>query len=94
MHSSTNWIKPKRRYHMGVLRMEPTPPFRITGISRVPILSGSERDRRKVNDPPCVFPCGAINEDGNWLVTLGMNDCECAWLRIPHAELEKTLVVV
>lgn len=93
MHSSTYWVKPKRRYHMGAIRMDSKPPFRITGISRTPILSGSERDYRKQQDPPCVFPCGAIYENGHWLVTFGVNDCRCAWLRIPHAELEKTIYV-
>ena len=95
MHSSTNWVKPKRRYHMGALRMEPHPPFRVNGISRAPILSGSERDPRQVNHPPCVFPCGAIHQPQthDWLVTLGVNDCRCAWMRIPHRDLERSMYV-
>jgi len=41
--------------------------------------------------PLVVFPCGAILRNGEWLVTLGVNDCESAWIKIPHERLMETM---
>lgn len=86
-HSSVPWIKHKRRYNMGAYAFEAKPPFRITKMTSLPLLSGSRRDPWNEGKPLVVFPCGALLRDGEWLVTLGVNDLACGWIKIPHADL-------
>lgn len=86
-HSSVPWTKTKRRYNMGAYAFEANPPFRITKMTSLPLLSGSRRDPWGEGKPLVVFPCGALMRDGEWLVTLGVNDLACAWIKIPHADL-------
>lgn len=86
-HSSTPWTTKFRQYHMGAYAFEARPPFRLTRISTRPIISGSPNDRWAQGKPIVVFPCGAFLENNRWLVTLGLNDLDCAWINIPHDEL-------
>lgn len=88
-HSSTPWVQPQRRYHMGVYAFEASPPYRITRMSRSPILSGSQAEPRRFRGPLVVFPGGALLKNGVWTVVFGVNDEECGWINIPHAELER-----
>ncbi len=90
-HSSSKWVPPRRRYHMGAYAFEAKPPFKVTRISKKPILSGSEADRRNPGAPVVVFPCGSLLRNGEWLVVGGSNDCQCFWTRIPHEELLGTM---
>lgn len=80
-------IAPRRRYYLGAYAFEATPPFRVRLHTRTPLLAGSEEDPRDLGAPLCVFPCGALLDSSTWFVTLGVNDCACAWMRIPHCEL-------
>lgn len=77
------------RYHMGALVMEPYPPFNVLHVSKTPILSGDES-----GDPvvwhykhSVVFPLGAIEDDGGWLVSLGINDAHCAVIKLKEEDL-------
>lgn len=77
------------RYHIGALVMEPNPPFNVIHVSKTPILSGDES-----GDPmiwhwkqDVVFPLGAIEDDGGWLVSLGINDAHCAVLKLKESDL-------
>jgi len=91
-HSSLPWIGKKRQYHMGAYAFEARPPFRMTRITTRPIISGSTNDEWLPGKPPCVFPCGAIYRNKDWLVVGGSNDLSCFHIRIPHAELfERTV---
>lgn len=90
-HSSLPWIGHKRRYHMGAYCFEAKPPFKITRSSLLPILSGSRNDPWVQGLPLVVFPCGSLLRNGEWLVTLGVNDCESAWIKIPHERLMETM---
>lgn len=86
-HSSTPWTTDKRQYHMGAYRFESKPPFKITKITKEPLLTGSRFDRWYPGKPPCVFPCGALLRNGEWLITMGVNDIDCGWLKLPHDDL-------
>lgn len=92
-HSSVLMENKKRRYHMGAYSFEAKPPFRVTRITSNPILSGSKYDRWNDNKPPCVFPCGALFDDG-WFVTFGVNDLDCGWLKLSHDDLLKRMIDV
>jgi hypothetical protein len=94
-HSSTDWKEwnkqhpgdVKRRYHMGAYAFEARPPFRVTRVVDEPLLTGSQMDPWATGLPLVVFPGGAILRDGKWFVVMGVNDCACAWIEIPHNEL-------
>jgi len=90
-HSSTLWISPKRRYHMGAYAFEAKPPFRITRCTTKPILSGSQQDPWVEGLPLVVFPCGAVLQNDKWLVSMGVNDYCAAVIEIPHKELTSLL---
>ena len=89
-HSSTPWIGKYRRYHMGALAFQAKPPFAITRMSSLPILSGSKNDRWIEGLPLVVFPSGAVFDGKTWTVSMGVNDCESAYIQIPHDELVQT----
>ncbi|OLE10683.1 MAG: hypothetical protein AUG89_11510 [Acidobacteria bacterium 13_1_20CM_4_56_7] len=88
-HSSVGSGSGHRRYHMGAYCFEAKPPFRMKRYTPKPLLSGSRQDRWAHPKPFVVFPCGAILRGEQWLVSLGVNDLDCAWIKIPHEELVK-----
>lgn len=90
-HSSTQWTEKKRRYHMGAYTFEAKPPFRITRMTKKPILSGSREDPWQEGLPLVVFPCGAILERNNCVVSMGINDYTSAWIEIPVKEIVSKL---
>lgn len=92
-HSATHWYCEKRKYYIGALAFEANAPFHVHRMSCQPLLAGSERDFRQQHAPPCVFPGGALFRNGQWHVVLGVNDNACAWIRIPHADLERRCYV-
>lgn len=79
----------KRRYYMGAYAFEAKPPFAAKRITRKPLLIASEQDPFHRNLPAVVFPSGAILKNGEWTVSLGVNDCATAIIRIPHGDIEK-----
>jgi len=79
----------RKQYHMGAYAFEAKPPFRITRITSFPLLSGSKLDRSSTSKPWVVFPNGALLREGKWTVTMGVNDLDCAWVEIPHTDLER-----
>lgn len=77
------------RYYMGALVMEPHPPFNVLHVSKTPILSGDESGDPVVWHwkPDVCIPYGAIEDDGGWLVSLGINDAHCAVIRLKEEDL-------
>lgn len=80
-----------RRYYMGAYTFEAQPPFTMKRMTMEPLLVGSWQDRWAPNKPLVVFPCGSRLKHGNWLVTMGVNDLEAAWIEIPQLELDQLL---
>lgn len=75
-------------YSLGAMLMEATPPFRITKISSMPILTGNEAFyRSKFWKPKVVIPYGAVERDGGWDVGVGMNDAACGIAHIKPEHL-------
>lgn len=81
------------RYFVGAMICD---PFEATKISERPILRGSEVDaidaeeRREIfhHKQNVVFPGGAIEIDGGWLLSVGVNDCSCALVKITEKDLQ------
>jgi predicted GH43/DUF377 family glycosyl hydrolase len=86
-HSSVGTLHPKV-YYMGAYAFSANPPFYVTRITCQPLLSGNSRDNLIPGRSWVIFPCGALLQNGEWLVTLGVND-RAAWIKIPHSELVK-----
>lgn len=82
-------MPPRRRYYMGAYAFEAWPPFRPVMATALPLLTGSGKDPRELSAPHCVFPCGALLDGGTWTVSFGVNDCACAWIKIPHQEIRR-----
>jgi len=64
-------------YHLAALVMENKPPFRIIRISKHPIISGNELYTPDCSHwkPRVTIPYGAIEKNGGWEVSCGLNDC-------------------
>lgn len=88
--------KPNHRYFVGAYLMERQPPFKVLAVSRKPILYASEIDDFSPEQrttcfhfkPNVVFPGGATIRDGYWLLSLGVNDCECVIAKIRPGQLQ------
>jgi predicted GH43/DUF377 family glycosyl hydrolase len=83
-----------RRYYMGAYTFEAREPFAVKRMTREPLLVGSWQDRWFPKKPLVVFPCGSRLKNDTWLVTMGVNDLDCAWIEIPHADLDERLYPV
>jgi predicted GH43/DUF377 family glycosyl hydrolase len=78
------------RYFIGAMLMQPEPPFKALAISRKPILIASEvggdltlhHAKRSI-----VFPAGAIEHEGGWLLSIGINDSHSALVKIKPQNL-------
>jgi predicted GH43/DUF377 family glycosyl hydrolase len=83
------------RYFVGAALMENKPPFSVVKVSKRPILFGSEVDsiageeRRKIHHwkPSVVFPCGAISDGEDWIVSVGVNDASCILSKVAQKDL-------
>ena len=67
-------------YSMGALTMDAKPPFAIKKISSHPVLVGNEKyfPNNKVWKPKVVIPFGAEYRNGEYRVSVGLNDSACA----------------
>lgn len=75
-------------YYMGALLMEMTPPFQIVAVSSFPIMAGTERYYPVARwKPRVIFPAGAIKQDGDYLVSLGVNDAATGKVLLTDSDL-------
>lgn len=76
-------------YMLFALVMEPTPPFQIVAISKRPILIGNEQyfPNHRHWKPRCILPFGAVEENGVWYVAIGVNDSQCASVKLTEKDL-------
>lgn len=79
-------------YAMGVYAFEPEPPFRVTAVSKEPLLTGDIHFTQEKDRTPCVFPVGVIKKPGQWLVSLGYHDCLCKIARFRDQEIRDNLL--
>lgn len=85
----------EHRYFIGALMMRSQPPFDVVAVSKKPVIYGSEVDSLKPADrkschhfkPNVVFPCGAVNYEKGWLLSIGVNDASCALVKLTESSL-------
>jgi hypothetical protein len=99
-HSSIATEEPPHfvRYYGAAYVFEAKPPFKLLSVSARPIMAGSEADGHGVDPrysegwkPFVVFPCGCVPDGNDWLVSLGVNDWQCAVGRIKPSQLDLIL---
>lgn len=79
-----------RRYYIGTMLMEPEPPYAQIAITKKPLVYGSEDlpDDKTGKGPlykgKVVFPGGAIKIEDGWLLSIGINDSQCAIVKLPE----------
>lgn len=93
-HSSLPWKSNYRRYYMGAMCFESSPPYKAVGITTEPLLAGSQNDIWGQGKPPCIFPCGAVLRGSKWLISAGQNDLKAIWIEIEHEDLLKRLTAI
>jgi predicted GH43/DUF377 family glycosyl hydrolase len=87
-HSSFDASDTKRRiYVSGFMTFEMTPPFRVTRMTRLPVLFGSSCDQNMSWMPLVAFPCGAVLEGDDLLISCGVNDCFNAIVKFSRDEI-------
>lgn len=97
-HSSMPWktipkYGERRRYFMGAYTFEAKAPFKVTRITREPLLTGSEFDPVIPGSPAVVFPCGLVIEpSGSLYCTYGVNDCALGWVRMEVGDVMRRMV--
>lgn len=82
------------RYYGGAYTFEGKPPFTPLRVSIKPLMAGSEEDGHQVDPryvagwkPYVVFPCGLVEDGQNYLVSLGVNDWQCAIGKISRDQM-------
>jgi predicted GH43/DUF377 family glycosyl hydrolase len=87
-----NFMPPTRHcYFIGAILRKAEPPFQMLEISKRPILRGSEvggDESRFHHKKNVVFPLGAIEHEGGWIVSVGINDSQCALVKIKESDLQ------
>jgi predicted GH43/DUF377 family glycosyl hydrolase len=80
---------PGRIYVMGAYAFEACPPFKVTRLTRAPLLHAPQLpvSERAPNGHLVVFPCGAILDATSWLVSYGENDKWCKIGVFKHEDL-------
>ena len=75
---------PEKRYYVGILTMEPKPPFTVFSVGRRPVIYASELPKSDVHHfkPNIAFPTGLMVDGENIIIALGVNDAACAFARI------------
>jgi predicted GH43/DUF377 family glycosyl hydrolase len=91
-HSRLNNEMPPvgHRYYMGALLMKSGKEFEMLAVSKRPILRGSEigGDTSRFHfKPNVVIPYGAIEHEGGWLVSVGVNDSQCLLMKVKPENL-------
>ena len=82
-----------RLYYMGAYTFESKPPFRVTHITKTPLMRG-ESLYDNLQHPGLilvVFPAGVIESQDSFFVSMGINDSCNGILRIGKTPLENAL---
>ncbi len=91
-NDKNNWEK-GRLYYMGAYVFEAKPPFRVTHITKMPIMRGDEYYK----NPICpgvlavVFPAGLAETHDSFFVSLGINDGCTGVIRVSKYLLQSLL---
>jgi predicted GH43/DUF377 family glycosyl hydrolase len=95
-HSALNddkksWFE-GRTYFMGAYIFEKKPPFKVTAITKIPLMKGEVLPSNPIAYVvKAVFPAGVAKTHDSFYVSVGMNDSCTGVLRISKSLLDKIL---
>lgn len=77
-----------RLYHLAAVIMEPEPPFTVVGLSKRPILTGTEQffDHAHYKGN-VIIVYGAIEKQFGWTISCGINDSMCGLVDVTREDL-------
>jgi predicted GH43/DUF377 family glycosyl hydrolase len=88
-HSRADYSKTDFRYFVGASLMEGKPPFTTISVGKGSIIYGNE-----CFTPDCshwkknvAFPLGVYKEGDRFMLTVGINDCQCAIVELAEKQL-------
>jgi hypothetical protein len=88
------------RYVAAVYRFQARPPFAPTDMARAPLSIEVPADLRrqlpKLNEAVgnVLYPAGAVYHEGNWMLSIGIDDERCAIALLNHQEVLETLAPI
>jgi len=86
-----------KQYYMGCYAFESKPPFKVTRMSKEPIVAGeliSNSIPRLNNGIFVVFPSGVIRNEDSYDVSFGYNDLECRTVNVTDAFLQENMIAL
>lgn len=86
-----------KQYYMGCYAFESKPPFKVTRMSKEPIIAGelvSNSIPRLNNGIFVVFPSGVIRNEDSYDVSFGYNDLECRVVNVTDKFLHENMVAL
>jgi FkbM family methyltransferase len=83
-----------RIYRTGLCTFDAKPPFRIRRLVTEPLLTANPATKPVDQYASVVFPCGAVRDGDNWVVSHGIHDRWTELHRWSHADLESRMSVV
>ncbi|NQU26446.1 MAG: class I SAM-dependent methyltransferase [Candidatus Nealsonbacteria bacterium] len=91
---ATTWLPDIHSvYLLGLYTFDAKPPFRVRRTCPMPLYAVDGK-RPDLGTPFCVFPCGAVFENGRWLLSMGLWDDRIRLLEIAADEVEQRLAPV
>ena len=94
-HTSTDFKWLDRRYAFGAYLIQSKPPYKVTHLSIEPLVYGSRQNLFcGGGNGKCIFPCGHIERNGNFLVSCGVNDTFNCIIQIPREKIEESLIEI
>lgn len=81
----------RARYYTGAIKFIAEAPFTPAGMTQVPLLSATDKEPNLRWAPLVSFPCGTIYRNETFIVSLGINDLNCALCDWTLSELNALL---
>jgi predicted GH43/DUF377 family glycosyl hydrolase len=81
-----------RTYFMGAYIFNLTPPFKVTKITKIPLMKGEDSPKNPIAEVvKVVFPAGITQTHDSFFVSLGANDSSTGVLRVSKSLIAKIL---
>lgn len=81
----------RARYYTGAIKFSGEAPFTSIAMTSSPLLSPSPKEPNLWWAPLTTFPCGVIYRDNKFIVSMGINDFQCALADWTLDELESRM---
>lgn len=90
-----------RVYNMGYYSIEEVEgKWKVTSMSRVPLMTAERdwsHDLRNVHGnwmPNCIYPCGWMQKDNDFYVSIGWQDCRCKIVRFTVSDILQNIITI